>query len=206
MNNNYYYTNSAGEVVGPVSRDELKKLIDDKLLNLDTQICREGSEDWQSLSRFLWDTDPAAVQPSATSEQPQASASLTAPRRVERTARSPSLNYANVILTIIAACLVFQVVRALTPKPIAVEVQNPPDKIPTTLSVRIVGISQPLDVNLATIGNDSLSRVGGQVVLPVGVHNTVDVDIKGLNGHTMRSSIMSAGSGSEGLPVCILNQ
>ena len=48
---------------------------------------------------------------------------------------------------------------------------------PGTLDVRIVGVAEPLRVNVVSVGGDTLSKVGSQVVLPVGVHNTVETKI-----------------------------
>ena len=95
--------------------------------------------------------------------------------------------YTNSILTIIAGCLIFQVVQSLMQKPIPITVKTEEtEKPPTgTLDVRIVGVSDPLKVNLVSLGGDTLSRVGSQVVLPVGVHNTVEVDVKGIGGDTL---------------------
>ena len=110
--------------------------------------------------------------------------------------------YTNSILTIIAACLVFQVVQSFRQKPIPVTVQTQEKSAtPTgTLDVRIVGVSDPLRVNLVSVGGDTLSRVGGQTVLPVGVHNTVEVNVKGVDGG------LAGPSYARGLPVWIMTR
>ncbi len=90
--------------------------------------------------------------------------------------------------------------------PVMVNNQKANNPFPTSLDVRVVDIAKTMNVNLSSVGGDALSSVGGQVVLPVGVHNTVDVDIKGVNGSTMTSSILSAGGGASGIPVVVLNK
>jgi hypothetical protein len=110
-----------------------------------------------------------------------------------------------------------------TTKELPVAIQKSDDTQKTPLEVKIVGATAelpvtvqnqkgfefptgPIDINIKSIGGDTLNRVGSQVVLPVGVRNTVDVDVKGLNGRTMSSSILSAGGGAAGFPVVILNK
>lgn len=50
---NWYYLNDAGEVAGPVSDSTLAELRSINRLADDTQVCREGSEDWVSLAETL---------------------------------------------------------------------------------------------------------------------------------------------------------
>ena len=68
-----------------------------------------------------------------------------------------------------------------------------------------------LNVNIQSIGGRIVSTTELPVKiqnteLPVKVQNTVDVDVKGLNGSTMKSSYSSAGAGASGFPVVVLNQ
>jgi hypothetical protein len=136
--------------------------------------------------------------------------------------------YNSVLLTIMTACIAFLVYAEYKNKsegtpvivtnssipitvngdgiPVMVNNQKDNNPFPTSLDVRVVDIAKTMNVNLTSVGGDTLSSVGGQIVLPVGVHNTVDVDIKGVNGNTMRSSIMSAGGGQSGIPVIVLNK
>ena len=155
--------------------------------------------------------------------------------------------YTNVVLTIIAACLLFQVVRSLTqqPIPVVVQTQDRPATPTGTLDVRVVGVTKELpvaiqnqksddtpkaplevkvvsvasdipvtvrnqsefkfpsgaiDINIKSVGGDTLRRVGAQVVLPVGVENTVDTKIVG-------PMFSGAGSGfKEGVGVVLLNR
>jgi len=123
--------------------------------------------------------------------------------------------YTNTVLTIIAVCLIVQIVHSFTQKPIpvVVQAQDRPASPTGTLDVRVVDVtkeipvtvqkfpSDTIDINIKGIGGDTLSRVGSQVVLPVGVHNTVDVDIKGVDGHL--SHVLGEG---DGLPVAVLNR
>lgn len=132
--------------------------------------------------------------------------------------------YTNVVLTVIAVCLIFQVVHSLTqqPIPVVVQTQERPAAKPTTIDVRVVDVAKelpvaiqnqksnetpktplevkivgvsadlpvtvqnqkgfefptdPIDINIKSVGGDTLRRVGAQVVLPVGVENTVDTKI-----------------------------
>ena len=49
----YYYTDKNGEVVGPVSGQQLQELVDSGLTPEDSQACYEGSTDWKPLSAFI---------------------------------------------------------------------------------------------------------------------------------------------------------
>lgn len=107
--------------------------------------------------------------------------------------------------------------------PVSIQSQKSDSNPKSPLEVKIVGTSgdipvaiqnqkgfefpkEPIDINIKSVGGDTLRRVGNQVVLPVGVENTVGVDVKGLNGKTMKSGLLSAGSGAAGFPVVILNK
>lgn len=43
---NFYFTNENAESVGPVSREQLQKLVDAGVPPPDSQACYEGSEEW----------------------------------------------------------------------------------------------------------------------------------------------------------------
>lgn len=77
-----------------------------------------------------------------------------------------------------------------------VVVKNQPEKI-VSPAVNPKGV---LDVNIVSLGGDALRRVGAQIVLPVGVENTVDTKIVGP---------MFSGAGTqfkEGVGVVLLNR
>jgi hypothetical protein len=114
------------------------------------------------------------------------------------------MKYTNTLLTIIAACLIFQIAQSFAPKPIPVTVQTQEKTAaaPTgTLDVRVVAVSEPLKVDISSVGGSTLDEVEGRTVLPVGVRNTVETDIKGVDGHLSHVS----GEG-DGLPVAVLNR
>jgi hypothetical protein len=105
----------------------------------------------------------------------------------------------NTLLTIIAACLIFQVAHSFVQKPIPVTVQTQETTAAAapagTLDVRVVDISAPLKVDISSVGGTTLDEVDGRTVLPVGVRNTVETDIKGVDGHLID------GLPCDGLPV-----
>jgi hypothetical protein len=98
----------------------------------------------------------------------------------------------NILLTIIAACLIFQVVQSLTQKPVPVTVQ--------AQGKTSSDASTTLKVDIVSVGGTALDEVEGRTVLPIGVRNTVGVDIKGVDGHL--SHVLGEG---DGLPVAVLN-
>jgi GYF domain 2 len=49
----YYYTKENGDVVGPVSAQELNQLFNQGELGSKTQICQEGTQQWLSISSIL---------------------------------------------------------------------------------------------------------------------------------------------------------
>src|SRR5438093_1118559 len=59
---NYYYTDAANEVVGPISEERLHALYRDGTINLDTNVVPEGSTDWQSYRSAI----PTPVAPTRT--------------------------------------------------------------------------------------------------------------------------------------------
>ncbi len=50
---NFYYTDQDGNVAGPVTRAQLQQSVDTGLLPPTTQVCYEGSEDWQAISTYI---------------------------------------------------------------------------------------------------------------------------------------------------------
>jgi hypothetical protein len=50
---NWYYRNESGEVVGPISEETLKELNATGALKVETQVCREGTQEWISLAEAL---------------------------------------------------------------------------------------------------------------------------------------------------------
>ena len=101
----------------------------------------------------------------------------------------------NSLLAIIAGCLVFQVSQSLKSKTIASQSSA------LAPGVQTVKVVEPLAVNVVGIGGKPLDEVAGRVVLPVGVRNTVEVDIKGVDG-----GLTHVFNGSDGLPVVIINK
>jgi hypothetical protein len=127
--------------------------------------------------------------------------------------------YTNSILTVIAGLLAVIALRPAAPSaakstdlpriPIEVKLVASSFDLPVLVKNQVekaAEVKGPIDINIVSVGGDSLSRVGSRIVLPVGVQNTVDVDVKGLNGITMQSGILSSGRGAAGFPVVILNQ
>jgi len=105
--------------------------------------------------------------------------------------------YGNIILTIIAGCLVFQIFQSFRQKPVPVVIQQeakqPPISFPQSLDVRIVGTTEPLKMDLVTIGGFPFVIDTRKPTLPirssdpidVNVENTADVNIKGVDGKYM---------------------
>lgn len=106
-----------------------------------------------------------------------------------------SLVYTNFLLSIIAGCMVYQVSQTLAGKFTPTTSSHTTD-LQSVSDVRIVATSGMIPVNIESIGGDTLSRVEDQVVLPVGVHNTVETKIV--------SPIYSQGL-KDGLGVILLN-
>jgi len=76
---NFYYTDEAGAVAGPVAREQLQKLVDSGLVAADGQACFEGSEDWKPLSTFVRPTPkPTGAAPAA--KPAQRAATTTTPK------------------------------------------------------------------------------------------------------------------------------
>lgn len=59
---NWYYLNSSGEVVGPVSEKTLKELASVEMLTPTAQACREGTEEWISLADIFESGVPGATE------------------------------------------------------------------------------------------------------------------------------------------------
>lgn len=53
---NFFYTDKDGEVVGPVTRERLQLLVDGDHLPSTTQVCYEGSQEWQPINTYLHQT------------------------------------------------------------------------------------------------------------------------------------------------------
>jgi len=58
---NYFYTDTNGIVTGPVSQEELQKMVDDGMVTLDCQACCEGTEDWKMLGDFIRPTEKVKI-------------------------------------------------------------------------------------------------------------------------------------------------
>ena len=68
----FYYTDDDGAVFGPVSSDQLQKLVDAGVIAAGSQACYEGSQDWKPISAYV---SPTAKQ---VTTQPAMKASTTA--------------------------------------------------------------------------------------------------------------------------------
>lgn len=60
---NWYYLDEAGNVVGPIDESSLRDLRHNGVLKNDSQVCREGTEDWVSL--------PEVFGPGAAEDKPK---------------------------------------------------------------------------------------------------------------------------------------
>ena len=69
---NLYYTNTTGEVVGPITSERLQELVDGGLTSGASQVCYEGSKDWHPLSELF--------RPTAKPKTPTANPSQTNPK------------------------------------------------------------------------------------------------------------------------------
>jgi hypothetical protein len=49
---NFFYTDKAGDVAGPISQDELRDLIDSHNIGPEAKICAEGTEQWVAVGEF----------------------------------------------------------------------------------------------------------------------------------------------------------
>jgi hypothetical protein len=86
---NFYYTDKAGAVAGPVAREQLQKLVDSGLIAADSQACFEGSEDWKPLSTFVRPTPkPAAAAPAVKPAQSAAATTTPKPAATPSTSAS----------------------------------------------------------------------------------------------------------------------
>lgn len=97
---NFYYTDQAGEVIGPVSRAQLQQFVDADLLPPTTQVCYEGSEEWQPISAYIQRTKkpPTKAQPTPSQTAPSQTATVPA-----RTSASPMKLFVAVFLAIVVA-------------------------------------------------------------------------------------------------------
>ena len=102
---NFYYTDQAGEVVGPVSRAQLQQFVDADVLPPTTQVCYEGSQEWQPIAAYIQRTTKPATkaQPILSQKAPLQKAVISAP-----TSASPMKLFVAVFVAIVVAggCLV----------------------------------------------------------------------------------------------------
>ena len=49
----YFYVDLDGQVAGPVTTGEIKRLVGDGIVSTDAQVCAEGSEQWQPLAAVV---------------------------------------------------------------------------------------------------------------------------------------------------------
>ncbi|WP_418677275.1 DUF4339 domain-containing protein, partial [Akkermansia sp.] len=52
-NKTYYYASADGQVTGPVSKQELRKLLEQETIRESTNVIRKGDARWSRLSDFL---------------------------------------------------------------------------------------------------------------------------------------------------------
>lgn len=121
------------------------------------------------------------------------------------------MKYTNILLTIIAACLVLQVAHSFLQKPVPVTVQTQ-EKVatpPSTLDVRIVGIDEKLHQIFqpsiqkpvpVIVQNQPAAPSGTLDVRVVGVSDKVKVDIASVGGDAL-----DAVNGRTVLPVGVRN-
>ncbi|MBP9225935.1 MAG: DUF4339 domain-containing protein [Verrucomicrobiales bacterium] len=67
---NWYYLTESGEVVGPISEETLKELNATGALKVETQICREGTQEWTSLAEVLGAGAPGGTAEADTEDVP----------------------------------------------------------------------------------------------------------------------------------------
>jgi len=67
--NRYLYLNESGEPRGPAWLGEMRRLFQSGEINLETQVCREGEEDWGPARTFPEITSEDAILP-GTSASP----------------------------------------------------------------------------------------------------------------------------------------
>jgi len=77
----WYYLTNTGEVAGPISQETLSELRDAGALNGDSQICAEGSENWQEYNQALPGQMESATKPS----RPEPSDHETTPDKEPKT-------------------------------------------------------------------------------------------------------------------------
>ena len=100
---NFYYTDEAGAVAGPVAREQLQKLVDSGLVAADGQACFEGSEDWKPLSTFVRPTPkPTAAAPAAKPAQRAATTTTPKPAATPSTGVSPWIIVVAILLMVAA--------------------------------------------------------------------------------------------------------
>lgn len=84
---NLYYTNTSGDVVGPITSERLQELVDGGLTSGDSQVCYEGSKDWHPLSELFRPTakpktptaNPSQTNPKPATSQPATQTKSTRP-------------------------------------------------------------------------------------------------------------------------------
>ena len=65
---NLYYTNTTGDVVGPITSERLQELVDGGLTSGQSQVCYEGSKDWHPLSELFRPTAKPKTPPANPSQ------------------------------------------------------------------------------------------------------------------------------------------
>ncbi|MEI7821024.1 MAG: DUF4339 domain-containing protein [Verrucomicrobiota bacterium] len=125
---NFYYTDQAGEVVGPVSRAQLQQFVDADVLPPTTQVCYEGSQEWQPIAAYIQRTTKPATkaQPILSQKAPLQKAVISAP-----TSASPMKLFVAVFVAIVVAggCLMggwYFFLQDKAPKPFTISTPTKP--------------------------------------------------------------------------------
>lgn len=76
-NNRYRYLSAGGEPRGPAWLGEMRRLWQGGEIGPETQVCREGEDDWGPARTFIEITSEEAVLPGVTGGRPPARSSLS---------------------------------------------------------------------------------------------------------------------------------
>lgn len=64
---NFYYTDHNGNSTGPVTRAQLQELLDTDAIPPAAQVCYEGSEEWQPITKYIHRTPSSSTSPPSPS-------------------------------------------------------------------------------------------------------------------------------------------
>ncbi len=117
-----YYTDKDNNVVGPVTREQLQRLVDSDTLPPTTQVCQHGSEEWHPIGKLIHRTQRVATSPQPQNSQQRITQHSTAATPRQTTPTSPAALFFAVLLAIVVGggLLFFgwkYFVREQSPKP-----------------------------------------------------------------------------------------